>query len=327
MNMNDFVDSTYRIETRLGAGGGGTVYKAWHMRLQKHVVIKEYKRGVSDSVQARRNEVEALKNIKNPYLPQVYDLITGTSDTLTVMEYLEGESFDSLLASGKRFSQSEVITWYGWLASALESLHSQNICHRDIKPANIMLTPSGEVCLIDFNAASIGGNSARFISRSLGYASPEQYELFERIERSHSEIIHKDDSDKYYFSPGFDDKTEFTETSTMIESIIFQSTNPCSLTPTSSRAEPALDWKRSDIYSLGAAMYHILTGKRPHERASEVIAISKLGRYYRGIRRIIEKSMKLKPTERYTSATELTKAINRIQKRNKALSFLLTSRQ
>ena len=45
---------------------------------------------------------------------------------------------------------------------ALEAIHKQNICHRDIKPANIMLTPDGDVCLIDFNAALVSGNDVRY---------------------------------------------------------------------------------------------------------------------------------------------------------------------
>ena len=66
-----------------------------------------------------------------------------------------------------------------------------------------------------------------------------------------------------------------------------------------------VDWKLSDIYSLGAAMYHILTGKRPHERANEIIPITKLGRYETKIVRIIEKSMHQEPSKRYASASQL----------------------
>ena len=326
MNTHVLIDNTYRVISGLGAGGGGTVYKAWHTRLQKHVVIKEYKHGmVSDP--AYRNEVEALKDIKNPYLPQVYDFITDSNSTLTIMEYIEGKSFDNLLAQGQRFIEADVIKWYSRIAVALEALHARDVCHRDIKPANIMLTPSGEVCLIDFNAAIVGGCSARFISRSLGYASPEQYELYEKVEHSRGASKFKDDRDNNCVPHNFDNKTEFTETSAIIDSIIFQPANPCPILPNPLRVKPSIDWRLSDIYSLGAAMYHILTGKRPHERATEVIPVSKLGRYGAGLVRIIEKSMQPNPSGRYTSATELAKAIDGIQNRNKVLSFLLTHRQ
>lgn len=79
-------NSLYRIETELGSGGGGIVYKAWHTRLQKYVVIKELKRGTKDSIETQRNEVEALKNVKSAYLPQVLDFFSEDKRVFTVME-------------------------------------------------------------------------------------------------------------------------------------------------------------------------------------------------------------------------------------------------
>ena len=84
-------DATYRIELELGSGGGGVVYKAWHTRLKKHVVIKELKMGSAHDIETQRNEVEALKNVKSAYLPQVYDFLTEGDRIFTVIEFVEGE--------------------------------------------------------------------------------------------------------------------------------------------------------------------------------------------------------------------------------------------
>ena len=172
-NLN-YLNSIYKIEGELGSGGGGVVYKAWHTHLQKYVVIKELKRGTKDNVETQRNEVEALKNVKSIYLPQVLDFFVENDRVYTVMEFIDGTSLDKLLAKNYRFTQQQVVKWYAQLAAALEVIHKQNIAHRDIKPANIMLLPDGNVCLIDFNAALVGESDVRLISRSLGYASPEQ---------------------------------------------------------------------------------------------------------------------------------------------------------
>jgi len=75
-----------------------------------------------------------------------------------------------------------------------------------------------------------------------------------------------------------------------------------------------IDWKRSDIFSLGATMYHLLTGKHPPERAANVVAISRLGRFSEGLVYIIEQSMRLNPKERFASARELSGAIRSIHK-------------
>jgi serine/threonine-protein kinase len=256
--VSTIIGNSYLIDSRLGTGGGA-VFKAWHIRLQKYVVLKEAKCFPGKSFTVYRNESEALKNVKSRYLPQVFDFVADKERVYTVMEYIDGENFDTLMQNGCTFTESETLKWYRQLADALVTLHSQGIFHRDIKPANIMLTQSGDVCLIDFDSAFVGGKAAGFVSRSPGYAPPEQYEIFDRI---------KDAGDI-----------------------------PWSLI----MAAEAIDWKRADIYSLGATMYHILTGRRPHERASMSVTVSNSGRFNAGLLYIIEKSMKPEPSERFAS--------------------------
>lgn len=178
--MSQIIASTYEILSKIGAGGGGVVYLARHLRLEMLVVLKADKRKLSASPEALRREVDSLKKLNYQYLPKVYDFIEENGVVYTVMDYIEGESLDKPLKRGEVFSQPQVISMADQLLRALIYLHSRpphGILHADIKPANIMLTPQGDIRLIDFNIAlALGEKGAVRVGLSRGYASPEHYD-------------------------------------------------------------------------------------------------------------------------------------------------------
>ena len=315
------ISRSFRIESKIGSGGSGAVYKAWHKRMQKYIVVKEQIYRSKNDAETRRNELEALKNIKSVYIPQVFDYITTGTRSYTVMEYIEGESFDKRLGRGKKSTQTQVIKWYGQLASALVSLHSRDVCHRDIKPANIMLTAGGDACLIDFNSAFIKGNKTQFTSRSLGYASPEQYELYERLKTSRDEPVRLKSHRRGFF-PFYYAETQMIEGGGRTTQIENGSLSAGTSTVKTGVRTPLLnvlpamndiDWKLSDIYSLGATMYHILTGRRPPkkpaEAPAEIVGILDSGDYCGGLVDLIRKSVQIQPSDRFASAVILANAI------------------
>ena len=202
--MKKIIASVYEIEKEIGSGGGGIVYLAKHLRLGKYVVLKSDKRRLTAKPEVLRREVDTLKNLNHTYIPQVYDFIEEDGYVYTVMDYIEGESFDHILNRSETFEQSQIIEWACELLEALCYLHSRpphGILHGDIKPANIMLTKENKICLIDFNIALfLGEHGAVKVGHSNGYASPEHY----GIEYSNEYVTEK-----------YGDTTELLETADM----------------------------------------------------------------------------------------------------------------
>ncbi len=336
-NIKKFTDSTYEVIGEIGSGGAGVVYKAWHNRLEKYVIIKELKNSSSYSTKIQRNEIEALKNVKSKFLPQIYDFIEEDNCIYTVMEYIEGNSFDKLVTNGEKFEQARVIKWYKQLCEALEVIHKNDICHRDIKPANIMLTPEDNICLIDFNAALVNGNDIKMISRSLGYASPEQYEIFERFQKERQQNTIANNT----LNIGIPNTTEknihdettvldvFNDTETELLTNIINSENtelateinsvPKTIMPEtySNYSEIKINWKLSDIYSLGATMYQLLTGIRPSMKAEEIKPVSEMGAFSESIATIIDCSMSIKPQDRFLDIKALKWSLDNVIKLDK----------
>ncbi|MCC8151636.1 MAG: protein kinase [Lachnospiraceae bacterium] len=163
----------YQIVDEIGAGGAGIIYRAWHRNLQKYVVVKKIKENFGGALNAR-GEVDILKSLHHTCLPQVYDFVQIGSEIYTVMDYIEGHDLKYYIDRQCAFTEEQLWFWLSQLLDVLSYLHSRGILHLDIKPANIMLTPEGNVCLIDFNI-SFGGEGEMMQGISRIYASPEQY--------------------------------------------------------------------------------------------------------------------------------------------------------
>ena len=144
----------YKIESRLGAGGMGEVYKATDARLDRTVAIKvlpEHVASDPDLKQRFEREARTVAALNHPHICTLHDIGSQDGIDFLVMEHLEGETLMDRLARGP-FTITEAMPLALTLVATLEVLHQQDVVHRDLKPANLFLTAHG-LKLLDFGLA------------------------------------------------------------------------------------------------------------------------------------------------------------------------------
>ena len=182
MSQNGIINGIYQIMKPIGKGGTSEVYLAYHLNLQKYVVVKKIMSGLISQDELRA-ETDILKNLHHPYLPQVYDFFVYNNEVYTVMDYIEGYDFTNMPCGIQNLSENRIITWMKQMAEVLVYLHSMNppVIHSDIKPGNVIQNRDGNISLIDFNIAIAENTGGKVKGYSQKYASPEQVQLAQYV--------------------------------------------------------------------------------------------------------------------------------------------------
>src|ERR1700746_2415420 len=181
----------YEIQSPLGAGGMGEVYRARDTRLDREVAIKVLPESLtSDPDRLRRFEQEAraAAALNHPNILVVYQMATHEGVSYMVTEILDGETLRERLRRGP-IPLRKAIDYAGQIAHGLAAAHDKGIVHRDLKPENLFVTKDGRVKVLDFGLARLtpgksdvdgnaqtmtAGTEPGVVMGTAGYMSPEQ---------------------------------------------------------------------------------------------------------------------------------------------------------
>jgi serine/threonine protein kinase len=147
--------SHYRIVRQLGAGGMGVVYEAEDTRLRRSVAVKFLSSLLAQdapTLERFEREARAASSLNHPGICTVHAIEQHEGQSFIVMELVDGEPLSSRMA-GQPLEIGQLLDFGIQIADALESAHGKGIVHRDLKPMNMMVTPRGQVKILDFGLA------------------------------------------------------------------------------------------------------------------------------------------------------------------------------
>src|SRR5258708_22863618 len=183
----------YTVDKELGSGAMGTVYRGKHKTSRERVAIKLMSPSLGSGEQARLRfirELDILKQLNHPNIVRYKGSGRYHGAPFFIMEYVEGDSLDHVMARRDRLTWEEIVEMGAQLCAALQHSHDKGIIHRDLKPSNVMVLRDGTVKLTDFGIAKdtdvTALTAANATVGTASYMSPEQC-------RGVKDLTHKSD--------------------------------------------------------------------------------------------------------------------------------------
>ena len=318
-----------RVLNRLG--GTGDVFVAHKRGMNLDVVIKRTQLQYQHEIN-QENESNILKSLKHQYLPRIYDVLYGNDGCIyTVMDLISGQNLQQYVEQNGPVTQKECYRWACQLCEVVQYLHQENsekpaILHCDIKPGNVMITNSGDICLIDFNTSLIFRRDKKAVAVTDGYAAPEQYRTVADIRTASAPQVPTVAMPRCATTPmgaqGTDNATILMEKKAW-EERMETSVMPIVPQELKKTQEPQTDYgpisMATDIYAIGATLYFAVTGHNPEKSLDDVTPLEHYKpKISRSMQTIIIRAMQKQQVRRFQQASEMLRALKNIDQMDRS---------
>ncbi len=286
----------YLLLDRLGEGGMGQVFKAWHRRMDRVVALKmlpPWATNSPEAVQRFQREVKAAARLSHPNVVTAYDADQAGDTHFLVMEYVEGEDLGSLVRRQGPLPVDRAVNYVIQAAQGLEYAHAQKVIHRDIKPSNLLLDRQGRVKILDLGLARFqercGPDDATLdpgLTRSgqvmgtVDYMPPEQAADIRRVD--HRGDIYSLGCTLFYLLTG---RPVFAAEG-LVEKLVAHKQQPV----------PSLRQFRADIPEGLDAAFRRMLAKRPEDRPQSMAEVIAALRPFEAVRAAGQPSVKGHPS-------------------------------
>lgn len=321
-------------------GGTGDVFAAHKKGMNIEVVIKRTQLQYQHQIN-QENESTILKSLKHQYLPRIYDVLYGNDGCIyTVMDRISGENLQQYVQKNGPVTQKECYRWACQLCEVVQYLHQENsekpaIIHCDIKPGNVMVTGSGDICLIDFNTSLIFRRDKKSVAVTDGYAAPEQYSSVEQARKAAAPKIPTvplSGTANAGLTMPMDgtvpmDAAAQGDATVLMDEQWRASQQDTELMPTPQTVEPEARPEdaaqgeygaismATDIYAIGATLYFAVTGHTPEKSLDTVTPLEQYKpKISRSMQTIIVRAMHKQQDKRFQQASEMLRALKNIDK-------------
>jgi YVTN family beta-propeller protein len=174
----------YRLDSLLGAGGMGEVYKAYDTHRDRYVALKllpEALSGDREYLKRFQRESNVAARLRDPHVVPIHDFGEIDGQLFIDMRLVDGADIGALLETCGRFAPERAVHLIGQVAEALDAAHADHLVHRDIKPSNVLVTSNDFVYVVDFGIARSTGDRQTPLTHTgayigtLDYMAPERF--------------------------------------------------------------------------------------------------------------------------------------------------------